>query len=177
MWYNIFGYWKGFCMYSIGDYIVHPGQGVCRVEAVLEEPLAAYQLLPIGMRHPTHIRFPVSNAHKLRPVLSRDEAEELLDEYPSMQVDSYTDRSNALEEEHFKQEIRQGTCRDSMRIVKTFRLRIAETKARNKKPPVAYERILKQASQRSLEELSVALEMSVDDVKALFEQRFDESQN
>jgi CarD family transcriptional regulator len=94
-----------------------------------------------------------------------------------MQVDSYTDRSNALEEQHFKQEIRQGTCRDSMRIVKTFRLRIAETKARNKKPPVAYERILKQASQRSLEELSVALEMPVDDVRTMFEQRFDELLN
>ena len=94
-----------------------------------------------------------------------------------MQVDNYTDKSNALEEEHFKQEIRQGTCRDSMRIVKTFRLRIAQTRARNKKPPVAYERILKQASQRSLEELSVALEMPVEDVRLLFEQRFDESEN
>lgn len=164
-------------MYSVGEYIVHPGQGVCRVEGYIEEPQAAYQLLPIGMRHPARIRFPVSNAHKLRPVLSHDEAVELIDEYPTMQVDNYTGRSNALEEEHFKQEIRQGTCRDSMRIVKTFRRRIAETKARNKKPPVAYERILKQASQRSLEELSIALEMSVDDVRALFEQRFDESQN
>jgi len=164
-------------MYSIGDYIVHPGQGVCRVEGLVEEPQAAYQLLPVGSRHPLHIRFPVSNAHKLRPVLSHQEAMELIDEYPTMQVDSYTDRSNALEEEHFKQEIRQGTCRDSMRIVKTFRMRIAETKARNKKPPVAYERILKQASQRSLEELSIALEMPVDEVKTMFEQRFDESLN
>lgn len=164
-------------MYSVGEYIVHPGQGVCRVEGYVETPQAAYELLPIGMRHPTHIRFPVSNAHKLRPVLSYDEAVELIDEYPTMQVDNYTDRSNALEEAHFKQEIRKGTCRDSMRIVKTFRLRIAETRARNKKPPVAYERILKQASQRSLEELAVALEMSVDDVRTMFEQRFDESQN
>lgn len=164
-------------MYSAGDYIVHPGQGVCRVEGLVSEPMEAYRLLPIGLRHPTYIRFPLANAEKLRPVLTRDEAVELIEEYPSMQVDNYTDRSNALEEEHFKQEIRQGTCRDSMRIVKTFRLRIAQTRARNKKPPVAYERILKQASQRSLEELSVALEMSVDDVRALFEQRFDESEN
>jgi len=64
-----------------------------------------------------------------------------------------------------------------MRIVKTFRLRIAETRARNKKPPVVYERILKQASQRSLEELSCALDMPVDDVRMLFEQRFDDSLN
>ena len=110
-------------------------------------------------------------------VKATPKAVELIEEYPSMQVDNYTDRSNALEEEHFKQKIRQGTCRDSVRIVKTFRLRIAETRARNKKPPVAYERILKQASQRSLEELSVALEMPVDDVKTLFEKKLDENQN
>lgn len=164
-------------MYKAGEYIVHPGQGVCRVEGVVSEPMEAYRLLPIGLHHPTFIRFPLANSDKLRPVLSRDEAVELIEEYPSMQVDNYTDRSNALEEEHFKQKIRQGTCRDSVRIVKTFRLRIAETRARNKKPPVAYERILKQASQRSLEELSVALEMPVDDVKTLFEKKFDENQN
>ncbi|MEE1157943.1 MAG: CarD family transcriptional regulator [Atopobiaceae bacterium] len=164
-------------MYNVGEYIVHPGQGVCRIEELVTEPMEAYRLLPIGMRHPTYIRFPVANSDKLRRVLTRDEAEELIEEYPSMQVDDYTDRSNALEEEHFKQEIRKGTCRDSVRIVKTFRTRIAETRARNKKPPVAYERILKQASQRSLEELSVALEMSVDDVRMLFERQIDSSEN
>ena len=164
-------------MYSIGEYIVHPGQGVCRVEGVVDGPMAVYQLLPIGQRHPMRISFPVQSADKLRPVLSHDEAMELIEQYPTMQLDDYRDRSNALEEEHFKREIRQGTCADTMRIVKTFRARIAETRARNKKPPVVYERILKQASQRSLEELSVALEMSVDDVRMLFEQRFDESEN
>ena len=121
-----------------------------------------YLLMPVGQRHPMKITYPIANADRLRPVLSRDEAQELIAQYPDMQPDSYTDRSNALEEEHFKREIRTGTCRDSMRIVKTFRLRIAETRARNKKPPVVYERILKQASERSLGELSVALEMPVE---------------
>ena len=95
-------------MYSVGDYIVHPGQGVCRVEGLVSEPVEAYRLLPIGIHHPTFIRFPVANAGKLRPVLTYKEAMELIEEYPDMQVDDYTDKSNALEEEHFKQEIRQG---------------------------------------------------------------------
>jgi CarD family transcriptional regulator len=164
-------------MYNIGQYIVHPGQGVCRVEGVVEEPTAVYQLMPVGQRNPMHIIFPVASEGKLRPVLSHDEAMELIDQYATLQVDEYTDRSSALEEDHFKREIRQGTCRDTMRIVKTFRTRIAETRARNKKPPVVYERILKQASKRSLEELSVALGMSTDDVRMLFEQRYDDDLN
>lgn len=164
-------------MYEIGEYIVHPGQGVCRVEDIVEEPSAMYLLMPVGQRHPMKITYPMASADRLRPVLSRDEAEELIAQYPNMQPDSYTDRSNALEEEHFKREIRTGTCRDSMRIVKTFRLRIAETRARNKKPPVVYERILKQASERSLGELSVALEMPVEDVRMLFDQQENEAAN
>ncbi len=164
-------------MYSVGEFIVHPGQGVCKVEGVVQEPMAVYQLLPIGQRHPMRISFPLASADKLRPVLSRDEAIEIIDQYPTMQIDPFTGRSNALEEEHFKKKIRTGSCRDSVRIVKTFQTRIAETRARNKKPPVVYERILKQASQRSLEELAVALELTPEDVRVLFEQRIDEAQN
>lgn len=158
-------------MYEVGEYIVHPGQGVCKVENIVQEPHAVYQLLPIGQRHPMKISFPVASEAKLRPVLTRQEAQDIIDEYPTMAIEEFNGRSNALEEEHFRNEIRHGSCEDSVRIVKTFRRRIAQTRARNKKPPVAYERILKQASKRSLEELAVALDSTPDDVEALFEDR------
>ena len=163
-------------MYEIGEYIVHPGQGVCLVEDVVDNPSATYQLLPVGQRHPMRISFPVASESRLRPVLSHEEAEDIIAQYPTMQVDEFTNKSNALEEEHFRYEIRLGSCRDSVRVVKTFRTRIAEVKARNKKPPVAYERILKQASERSLSELAVALDSTPDDVRVLFEDIPDEDE-
>ena len=163
-------------MYEIGEYIVHPGQGVCLVEDVVDNPSATYQLLPVGQRHPMRISFPVASESRLRPVLSHDEAEDIIAQYPTMQVDDFTNKSNALEEEHFRDEIRLGSCLDSVRVVKTFRTRIAEVKARNKKPPVAYERILKQASERSLSELAVALDSTPDDVRVLFEDIPDEDE-
>ena len=163
-------------MYEIGEYIVHPGQGVCLVEDVVDNPSATYQLLPVGQRHPMRISFPVASESRLRPVLSHDEAEDIIAQYPTMQVDEFTNKSNALEEEHFRDEIRLGSCLDSVRVVKTFRTRIAEVKARNKKPPVAYERILKQASERSLSELAVALDSTPDDVRVLFEDIPDEDE-
>jgi CarD family transcriptional regulator len=164
-------------MYQVGEYIVHPGQGVCKVEAIAEGPTAVYELMPIGQRHPMKISFPVASEAKLRPVLSREEAQELIDQYPTIPVEDFRDRSNALEEEHFKNEIRRGTCRDTVRIVKTFRARIAQTKANNKKPPAAYERILKQASERSLSELAVALDTTPEDVMVLFQNSVEASQN
>jgi CarD family transcriptional regulator len=158
-------------MYEVGDYIVHPGQGVCRVEEITAGPAATYQLLPVAQRHAMRISFPVAGEDRLRPVLSRDEAVRAIDLYPSIEVDDFSAKSSSLEEEHFKAEIRRGSCIDTMRIVKTFRARIAEVRSRNKKPPVAYERILKQASERSLAELAVALDTTVEDVKALLATR------
>ena len=156
-------------MYQVGEFIVHPGQGVCKVDEVVLEPQELYMLMPVGGRHPMRISFPISGEDRLRPVLSRDEAEALIGEYAQMDTDGFTERSLALEEEHFKNTIRHGTCRDSVRVVKTFRKRIAEVRSRNKKPPVAYERILKQASERSLSELAIALGTTPDDVRMLFE--------
>lgn len=156
-------------MYSVGEYIVHPGQGVCRVEGVGEGPDATYKLLPVGQRHAMHISFPVSNEDRLRPILSAEEAREIIDQYPQMAVDDFTERNNSLEEQHFKQEIRNGSCRDTVRVVKTFALRIAEVEGKNKKAPVAYSRILKSARERSLQELSCALDCTPEDVVALFE--------
>lgn len=162
-------------MYAIGDYLVHPGQGVCLVEGVTESPEAVYQLLPVGQRHPVRISFPVANEGRLRPVLSRDEAEQIIEEYPTLQVEQFEARNNSLEEEHYKSEIRQGSCLVSVRIVKTFRARIEELSARNKKPPVAYERILKQARERSCSELAVALGCTPEDVAMLFRERMGEA--
>ncbi|MBP3894693.1 MAG: CarD family transcriptional regulator [Atopobiaceae bacterium] len=160
-------------MYQVGEYIVHPGQGVCKVDEIVSQPQETYMLLPVGARHPMRISFPVASESRLRPVLTKGEAEALIGEYPQMDTDDFTERSVALEEEHFKNKIRRGTCRDSVRVVKTFRRRIAEVRARNKKPPVVYERILKQASERSLSELAIALGITPEDVRALFEQQGD----
>lgn len=156
-------------MYEVGEYIVHPGQGVCKVEDVIENPEVSYMLMPVGTSNPMRISFPISGENRLRPVLSHDEAQELVDEYTDLSIDDYRSASIALEEQYYRDKIRRGTCLDSVRTVKTFRHRIDEAKANNKRPPVVYERILKQAIERSLEELSIALDMSKDDIVSLFE--------
>ena len=164
-------------MYEVGEYIVHPGQGVCKVEDVIESPEVSYMLMPVGTSNPMRISFPISGENRLRPVLSHDEAQELVDEYTDLSIDDYRSASIALEEQYYRDKIRRGTCLDSVRTVKTFRHRIDEAKANNKRPPVVYERILKQAIERSLEELSIALDMSKDDIVLLFESRESDAQD
>lgn len=157
-------------MYEVGEYIVHPGQGVCRVDEVVGTPEPSYQLMPVDARRPMRISFPVASESRLRPILTHDEAMTLIGEYPDLDVEELGPNNNAMEE-HFKKKIRRGSCRDSVRVAKTFRRRIAQVRAMNKKPPVAYERILKQAQERSLQELAVALDSTEEDVRQLFAQR------
>ena len=117
-------------MYEVGEYIVHPGQGVCKVEDVIENPEVSYMLMPVGTSNPMRISFPISGENRLRPVLSHDEAQELVDEYSDLSIDDYSSASIALEEQYYRDKIRRGTCLDSVRTVKTFRHRIDEAKAK-----------------------------------------------
>ena len=158
-------------MFEVGEYIVHPGQGVCRVESVGEGDDASYKLMPVGQRHPMLISFPAANESRLRPVLSRDEAIAIIEGYPTLEVDDFTDHSGAVEEEHFKAQMKEGTCNDSVRIVKTVRQRIRRARDAGRKPPVIYERLLREARERTLSELAVALESTPEDVQELFERQ------
>ena len=164
-------------MYKVGQYVVHPGQGVCKVEAIEDDPQATYMLRPVGGRHPMRISFPVASEGRLRPVIGRKQAEQIIGEYTELPLEELSSRSNALEEERFKTELRRGSCRDAVRIAKTFRTRIEQVKASNKRPPVAYERIFKQASERSLQELAVAMGVSEDDVVQLLKASEEDARN
>lgn len=164
-------------MYKVGQYVVHPGQGVCKVEAIEDDPQATYMLMPVGGRHPMRISFPVASEGRLRPVIGRKQAEQIIGEYTELPLEELSSRSNALEEERFKTELRRGSCRDAVRIAKTFRTRIEQVRASNKRPPVAYERIFKQASERSLQELAVAMGVSEDDVVQLLRASEEDARN
>ena len=164
-------------MFEKGEYVVHPGQGVCKVEEVTDGPDAVYKLMPVGNSHALQISFPRSSESRLRPVLSRQEALDVIAGYPELEVDDFSDHSGAVEEEHFKSQMKEGACGDTVRIVKTVRRRIQHARAIGRKPPVVYERVLREASNRSLSELAVALDSTPEDVKSLFEQQAADSED
>lgn len=161
-------------MYAAGEHLVHPGQGVCIVDDITGEEEKFYQLIPVGVRNPMRISFPVSGEDRLRPVLSRDEAEALFSRYAELPIDETTTGSPAAEEERFRDELRRGTCEDAICIIKTVRGRIASAQASKRKAPVAFERVLKLATQRAYIEMSIALDCSVDDVAARFDAVMDD---
>ena len=151
-------------MFEIGEHVIHPGQGVCTVVGYEDGPNPMIVLETKAGRTQTRIFYPVSQAGRLHPTVSREEAEELLDNYDSIECDTFTERNSSLEETHFKQLIKKGAP-DTLRVAKTMRYRIRQAEANNKKPSSYYSRVLKEAHRRSVEELSVALDEPEDQVE------------
>ena len=85
-------------MYQVGELIVYGGTGVCRVEAV-ETPQQRgpeagrqYYLLKPLYQDGT-IRIPVDSKVFMRPVISRQEAEALIDAIPGMHAEACHERN------------------------------------------------------------------------------------
>lgn len=162
--------------YTKGDYVVHPGQGVCEVDGIVEHAWNGvsrqeYELYPaVGTR--MRICFPVSNEAQLRPVVAHHEALALVAEMPTMANDGFSDSKGWAVEEHFRDGLRRGDCREALRIAKTMHDRMEEERSYGKKPKACYERIFKEARQRALVELGIALGASCDEVDSMIEARF-----
>ena len=104
--------------------------------------------------------------------MTHDEAMNLVDTYPQIELITFHIHNASLEESHFRHAIREGSCKDSFSIAKTFRARIDKARSLNKKPPVSHERIFKMASNRGLYELITALNCTVDEIQKVFSSRY-----
>lgn len=153
-------------MFKIGDHVVHPGQGVCTVMGFKNDTPHPMILLEAKSGHSkTVMMYPVSQADRLHATITREDAENILDNYADIKCDDFTERNSSLEESHFKQELKKGAP-TTVVVAKTMIDRIHRAEAADKKPSSYYMRVLKEARRRSIEEIAVALGISEEDAEA-----------
>ena len=153
-------------MFKIGDHVVHPGQGVCTVMGFKNDTPQPMLLLEAKSGHSkTVMMYPVSQADRLHATITREDAENILDNYADIKCDDFTERNSSLEESHFKQELKKGAP-TTVIVAKTMIDRIHRAEAADKKPSSYYMRVLKEARRRSIEEIAVALGISEEDAEA-----------
>ena len=155
-------------MFSVGDRVIHPGQGLCTVVGFAGEPTSSLVLACGTGRRETHLLYPMAKAEQtLRAPVSREEALAVVAGYAELAPDPRTDRNSGLEEAYFKGLIKHGVP-DSVRVVKTMRTRIAAASTKRHKPSAYMIRVLKEAQRRSLEELACSLDVASEEVVAMF---------
>ena len=79
-------------MFEIGQHVIHPGQGVCTVTGFTEDVAHPMILLRAKSGHAeTHLMYPLAQQSRLHAIISREDAEDLIDSYADLTVDSFTE--------------------------------------------------------------------------------------
>lgn len=153
-------------MFEAGDKIIYGENGVCTVEKVapLEMTGASkdklyYHLDPL-VGSGTYFA-PVDSAAYMRPVMSREEAEALIDSIPSIEPAICNDSRFNHVDAYYKELFKLHTCEALVSIVKGLRGRMAERKAKSSRA----ETTMKRAKDILHGELAAALEMDIDEVE------------
>ena len=159
-------------MYSVGDKIIYGENGVCTVESI--GPLSVsgasrdrvyYYLRPL-IGSGTYFA-PVDSGAYMRPVMSRDEAEALIDAMPGIEPAICQDNRFNHVDAFYKELFKQHSCEALVSIVKGLHCRMAERKTKSSRA----EATMKRAKDILHGELSVALGMDVKDVEGYIHSR------
>lgn len=163
-------------MFEKGGYIVYGTTGVCQVEEITglkmkgaSDEKLYYVLRPCFQKGNT-IFTPVNNEKiSMRSVMSRQEAEMLVEQIP--EIEEIAESDDKERERHYKEAIKSGNPGEWVRILKTSYLRSRKREAEGKRATTVDERYFHTAEDHLYAELAVALGIEKDDVRQYIAQK------
>ena len=162
-------------MYEVGEKIIYGENGVCTVEKIAPLNVSGavkdklyYHLTPL-IGSGTYFA-PVDSGAYMRPVMSREEAEQLIARMPQIAPAICNDNRFNHVDAFYKDLFRTHSCDALVSIVKGLRSRMSERKTRSSRA----EATMKRARDMLHGELSVALELDVQDVEGYILSRIGE---
>ena len=167
-------------MYQPGELVVYGTTGVCRVEGVERPALPGtdrereyYLLKPLWQDGVIYA--PVdSEKVPMRPVISRQEAEELIDRIPSMEVETWRAPTLQALAQHYQSAVRSHDCADLVALTMSIYQKRRQAEAQNRRLGMVDERYQKQAERLLFGEFSAALGIPYDQVVPYIARRVEE---
>jgi len=162
-------------MFKVDDYIVYGKTGICKItditvpKDICETDRLYYVLQPLYEN--CVIYAPVTTKIFIRPVISAEEVNRLIDMIPDIQAKAYY--NNHLQElvEHYEAVISTYDCADLIGLAMSIFTKKKSLAQQNQKLGQTDERYLKQAENLLASEFSVALGILKDDVPAYITSR------
>ena len=149
-------------MFKPGDMIIYGGMGVCKVEAVETKQLSKtetkdyYILKPVYQR--CTVSTPVDNQNVvMRPVISREEAERIIDTIPSINAPAYNNKILRQLSEHYETSIKSFDCMELIKLTMSIYRKKKIAEEQKHKFGALDERYMKKAEDMLFGEFSVAL--------------------
>lgn len=165
-------------MYKIGDHIIYGGEGVCKVEAIgvpeifdRKESREYYTLLPLYRQG--RIYTPVDTTVFMRPVISRDEAINLIEKMPQIDGEVYENRNVRVLSEHYQNTMNSHNCVDLVRTIKSIYAKRELMTERGKKLGQVDEKFFRKAEDLLFGEFAVALGVPKENVRDIIMKEID----
>lgn len=166
-------------MFQKGDYVICGNNGICCVQDVTTLDISGvdkkrkYYLLKPVFQSTSTVYVPLDAADKsIRKASSRQEADELIQSIPNIPLIPLADEK-ALERT-YKEYIHEGSCIAWIRLIKTIYLRKEKRILKGCKVTAVDSRYFKLAEDFLYGELSVALNISRDEVRNYIAKSIDE---
>lgn len=158
-------------MFQKGEYVVYGTKGVCFVQDIAHVDIPGadrdrlyYILNPAQSKNGTVYLPTDSTKAVIRRVMSKKEAQQLIEEIPDIEHLHVTDEKKR--EEHYKEVMKSCSSRAWVSIIKTLNARKNERIAAGKKITALDERYLRAAQQELCGELSIVLGASREEIEA-----------
>jgi len=162
-------------MYSTGDLIIYGNNGVCRVECVAEREIGGekrmfYSLKPLYQS--CRIMTPVENPKVyMRPVISREEANRLIDLIPNMKAEIFQSKVTRELAEHYDQAIKMHDCEELINLTMSIYAKKKLAESEKRKFGSIDERFLKRAEELLFGEFAAALGIAPSEVQDYIDNR------
>lgn len=163
-------------MYQAGDLIMYGATGVCRVDAITagvfdpEDERQYYVLAPLYQTGTIYA--PVDNNKVfIRPILTEEEANQLIDRMPEIHSEVY--KSNSIQQlsKHYQDVIDTHECVDLVEMTKSIYRKKQEAVRQNRHLGQIDRKFMKRAEDLLYGEIAAALEIAKEDVEAYIANR------
>jgi len=164
-------------MFQKGEYVVYGNLGVCQVR-----DLVTRQFEGLDAAHPYYVLEPVYQGGtlyvpadnpkiSLRPVISAEEANRLIDAIPTTESKAFHSRSAQELSAHYEQALQSHNCKDLIELTMSIYNKKTFLAKQNKKFGRVDEHFLKQAEDTLNGELAIALGISREEVPGYIKAR------
>ena len=150
-------------MFRKGDLIIYHNEGVCRVDEIApfkeltdsDSDRMYYKLSPIYGKGSIFI--PVDTKLFMRPVISKEEAENLIIKIPNIKSDTFDTTNLKQLTEYYQSSFVSHECEDLLQLIKTVYVKTQKQIMSGKKPGQTDQRYMKRAEELLHGELAIAL--------------------
>ena len=157
-------------MFQPNDYVVYGRSGVCVLEGT--EQIGGQDFYCLRSLHQNcRIKTPVNGENPIRPVLSKDEANALIDRIPSIRTQALSAGNYRDLREKYREFILSQRCEELIELTMTIYARKQDAERAKKKLSSTDQAFLKEGEGLFFGELSVALGIPFDEVQPYIKNR------